>query len=82
MGVKEEVLMAAKELVKLKGKNELTIKEVFKFMQKNKTKYKLPTIRSQIGSRCCVNSPRHHEDEYKYFKRIKRGVYKIIATEE
>lgn len=81
MGVKEEVLLAAKEVIESKGRNEFMINEVMNYMKNKKTKYKVPTIRSQIVSRCCINSPKHHEDEYKYFKRIGRGTYKVITTE-
>ncbi|HOU57066.1 MAG: hypothetical protein GYA67_02005 [Smithella sp.] len=78
MGAKEEVLAAAKIVIKSRGINEFAVGEVIQYMQKNKTKYKEPTIRSQIVSRCCVNSPKHHDDQYKYFKRIRKNTYKIL----
>jgi cytochrome c peroxidase len=54
MGVKEEVLLAAKEVIESKGRNEFMINEVMNYMKNKKTKYKVPTIRSQIVSRCYI----------------------------
>jgi len=79
MGAKEEVLSAAESVVKKKGVNEFTVGEVISHMQKKKTKYKEPTIRSQIVSRCCINAPKHHDDQYEYFERLGKNTYSIIA---
>ena len=35
------------------------------------------TVRTHVASRCCVNAPPHHESRYRYFRALRRGVYRI-----
>ncbi len=75
---RDELLSAARSIVKSKGRNELTLKEVFEYMQSNNTTYKKSTIRTHLCSRCCINSNRHHAIVYNDYERIGVGCYKVI----
>jgi hypothetical protein len=35
------------------------------------------TVRTHVASRCCVNAPSHHQSRYRYFRALRRGVYRI-----
>jgi hypothetical protein len=35
------------------------------------------TVRTHVASRCCVNAPSHHQSRYRYFRVVRRGVYRI-----
>ena len=37
------------------------------------------TVRTHVSSRCCVNSPKHHQHCWPYFHRVGRGVYRLRA---
>lgn len=76
----EEVLEAAKFIVKSKCRNEFTPDEIIKYLKKRDTIYKENTIRTHICSRCCVNAPKHHEVKWEYFERIGHGLYKVIVN--
>jgi hypothetical protein len=71
----EEVLEAAKSVVKSKGVNEFTTNEVLKQMMNSK--YEESSIRTHIVSACCINAPANHAIRYKYFERIGHGLYKV-----
>ena len=36
------------------------------------------SIRTHVVSRCCVNAPQNHVHRWPYFRRVGRGVYKIL----
>lgn len=35
------------------------------------------TVRTHVGSRCCVNAPANHQSRHPYFRVVDRGVYRI-----
>ena len=35
------------------------------------------TVRTHVASRCCVNAPANHPHRWPYFRRLRRGVYRI-----
>jgi len=35
------------------------------------------TVRTHVASRCCVNAPANHQSRYRYFRAVRRGVYRI-----
>ena len=35
------------------------------------------TVRTHVVSRCCVNAPSNHAHRWPYFRRLRRGVYRI-----
>jgi hypothetical protein len=78
MACHEEVLQAAIFIVKSKGINEFTPKEVLRHLKNQNTPYAQSTINTHIVSRCCVNAPEHHAVRYKYFERIGHGLYRVI----
>jgi predicted RNase H-like HicB family nuclease len=36
------------------------------------------TIRTHVGSRCCVNAPANHAHRWGYFRRTRRGEYELL----
>jgi len=75
----EQVLDAASEIVRRKGRNEFTTHEVIDFLRDRGTKFKDATISTHVVSRCCVNAPDNHARTYKYFERIASGTYRVIG---
>ncbi|MCM3527866.1 hypothetical protein M4D56_01990 [Cytobacillus oceanisediminis] len=75
---REQILAAAKSIIRSKEKNEFTIKEVIDYMKKENTVFEESTIRTHISSRCCINSSRHHAVTYDDFEKVRKGVYKIL----
>ncbi|OMD87526.1 MULTISPECIES: hypothetical protein [Paenibacillus] len=73
-----EILISARMIVKSKGINELTIKEMVEFMKENNTVYNESTIGSHIRSRCCINGKRHHATVYNDFRKLDNGKYELI----
>jgi len=78
MACHEEVLHAAKFIVRSKGINEFTPEEVRQHLKNQNTTYAQSTINTHIVSRCCVNAPKHHAVRYEYFERIGHGLYRLI----
>ncbi len=35
------------------------------------------TVRTHVVSRCCVDAPSNHQHRWPYFRRVRRGVYRI-----
>lgn len=35
------------------------------------------TVRTHVASRCCVNAPSNHQYRYRYFRALRRGVYRV-----
>ncbi|HEY7191291.1 MAG TPA: hypothetical protein VH436_32285 [Vicinamibacterales bacterium] len=35
------------------------------------------TVRTHVASRCCANAPAHHQSRYRYFRAVRRGVYRV-----
>jgi hypothetical protein len=35
------------------------------------------TVRTHVASRCCINAPANHETRYRYFRVLRRGVYRL-----
>jgi hypothetical protein len=38
------------------------------------------TVRTHVASRCCANAPANHQSRYRYFKAVRRGVYRIVPA--
>jgi hypothetical protein len=74
----EQVLVAARSLTARKGSNEFTADEVLEEMRTAGSRYSASTVRTHVVSRCCANAPNHHAVVYKYFERIRPGLYKIL----
>lgn len=79
MSAHNEVLAAAKSIVKRTGKNEFSIEDIIAEMENSGTDYQASTIRTHVSSRLCIDSPPHHGTRYAYFERIERGKYCLIT---
>ncbi|WP_456300705.1 DUF7669 domain-containing protein [Tumebacillus avium] len=77
-GCREEVLLAISAVIKQKGRNSFTVTEVLHYLKGVGSTYKESTIRTQISSRCCSNSPNHHATTYRDLERIGAGVYRSL----
>jgi predicted RNase H-like HicB family nuclease len=73
--IHEEVLEAAQLICDERGRFQL-IDIVKRLPHRNPA-----TIRTQVGSYCCVNAPEHHQVRQPYFSRIEgeRGMYEIVG---
>ncbi len=38
------------------------------------------SVRTHVGSRCCVNAPRNHLHKWDYFRRVGRGKYEVLPA--
>lgn len=79
---RDEVVSAVRSIVKEQGVNRFTVNEVVDYMLAKKTSYSESTIRTQVTSRCCVNSPNHHATIFNDFERVERRVYRIYKSQE
>lgn len=72
--IHEEVLAAAQRVCDEHGRFQL-IDIVKQLPHRNPA-----TIRTQVGSYCCVNAAQHHEVRQPYFMRVelKHGVYELL----
>jgi hypothetical protein len=77
MSCRDEILICAKKLIKYKGENEFTIRDILECMRRHGTKHLDSTIRTHITSRLCANAPDHHAVTYSDLERIARGVYRL-----
>ena len=74
MNIHEQVLEAARRLAS--GQSDWTFKvdEVVRSLgHLNQS-----SIRTHVGSRCCVNAPKNHPHKWDYFRRVDRGKYQVL----
>lgn len=76
---RDEVVAAARAITTATGKNEFTVQQVVDTLRRQGSGYSDSTIRIHVTSRCCANAPNHHAVTYRDFKRIGRGVYRLLA---
>jgi len=75
MHVHEEILAAANEIVAQPGSNGVfRMSDVLRRLPHLNER----TVRTHVGSRCCVNAPKNHPHKWNYFRRIGRGEYEIL----
>lgn len=75
---RDQILEAARDIVRKKRCNEFTVLEAQNRLQEIGTKCSESAIRTHITSRCCRNAPKNHGVTYEDFERIGRGLYRII----
>lgn len=80
MSCRDEVLACAEHIVRQKGQNRFSIKEIIKCMRISGTAYAESTIRTHVVSRMGADSPRHHAVTFDDFERIARGIYRMKRT--
>ena len=73
MSIHDEVLEAALRLCRNRGTWTFSPNEVVKALPHINAQ----SVRTHIVSRCCVNAPPHHQHRWDYFRRIRRGVYRV-----
>ncbi|MEN6517388.1 MAG: hypothetical protein ABFC38_04260 [Methanospirillum sp.] len=79
MSAHEEMLAAAKNIVKEKGINEFYTRNIIDELRLSGSTYAPNTINAEM-LRCCINCPRDNETPHDYFERIGRGKYRLIST--
>lgn len=75
---RDELLLATKAIIKIKGENRFTPKEVIEYMKSNNTNYAESTIRTHITSRCCSNAKDHHAVTYNDYEALGNAQYKVL----
>lgn len=77
MTAHEEMLAAAKRIVREKKKNEFFSGELINYLKIAGSVYKEKTINAEL-LRCCINCPRKNETPHDYFERIERGKFRLL----
>ena len=77
---RDEILVAAKLVMKNSGLTHFSIPEVIKCMIERDTKYAESTIRTHIVSRMCANAPENHAVTYRDLMRTDRGEYQFLSS--
>lgn len=79
---RDEILAAVHDIVKRKGRNEFEVKEVVDYMLSKNSKLNESTIRTHIGTRCCVNANANHAVTYNDYERVGYGMYRLYQPVE
>jgi len=74
---RDEILACVREIVAHTGRDEVSVRDVIKYMLDRGTSYSDSTIRTHIVSRLCANAPDHHAVTYGDFERTDRGTYRL-----
>lgn len=78
MAVHEEVLAAARRICRERAEKTFRVSDVVRALPHLNPS----TVRTHIVSRCCVNAPKNHPHKWDYFKRVRRGEYLILASDD
>ena len=76
MAVHEKVLATAQRLCAAHRSRQFALKDVVQALPRLNER----TVRTHVGSRCCVNAPKNHDHRLPYFRRLRRGVYEICEA--
>ena len=76
MPVHEDVLAAARRLGAERGDWTFTPDEIVRALPHLNPS----TVRTHVTSRCCDNAPKNHPHKWAYFRRVDRGVYKVLPA--
>lgn len=76
MPVHEDVLAAARRLGAERGDWTFTPDEIVRALPHLNPN----TVRTHVTSRCCENAPKNHPHKWPYFRRVGRGVYKVLPA--
>ena len=77
MTARDEVLDTARQLASDSGDGTFTLGDVLTLMHQRGTRYADSTIRTQVTSRMCANSPDHHAVVFDDLIRVGSGRYRI-----
>lgn len=73
MAIHEEVLRAARRLGSERGDWRFSPEEIVCALPHLNAQ----SVRTHVGSRCCVNAPKNHPHRWAYFRRVGRGLYQV-----
>ena len=73
MAIHDEVLRAAIRICRRRGGWRFRPNEIVQALPHLNPL----SVRTHVGSRCCVNAPAHHQHRLDYFRRVSWGVYEI-----
>lgn len=73
LSVQQQVLAAAQRLCAGQADGTFRLAEVVAALPH----LDAGTVRTHVGSRCCVNAPSNHAHRWPYFRRLRHGVYRI-----
>ncbi len=76
MAVHDDTLAAALRICRESGRWLFKIKDVVGALPHLNP----GTVRTHVGSRCCVNAPKNHPHKWDYFRRTGRGEYEIYPA--
>ena len=76
MAVHHEILAAAKRLGAERGDWTFAPDEIVRALPHLNPS----TVRTHVTSRCCENAPRNHPHKWAYFRRIRRGWYRVLPA--
>jgi hypothetical protein len=71
--IHDEVLEAANRIASRRKDWTFTADEVVRVLPHLNER----SVRTHIGSRCCVNAPKNHPHKWDYFLRVRRGFYQV-----
>ncbi|AVK85281.1 hypothetical protein C3943_17980 [Lysinibacillus sp. B2A1] len=75
---RDELLIAFKNLISSKGKNEFSIQEIKDYMLRNGASSSEKTIEIHIRYRCCANAEkRYHTKNYDDLIMLENGLYTL-----
>jgi len=76
MSVQEEILRCVRRLCRERGQWTFRTEEVVLALPHLNAN----SVRTHVGSRCCVNAPKNHPHKWDYFRRVGRGLYELRST--
>ena len=74
MTIQQQVLAAARALCRERNKWTFTPADLVRALPHVNER----SVRTHVGSRCCVNAPKNHPHRWEYFRRVGRGVYELM----
>ena len=74
MAIHEQVLLAVQRLCHARGRSTFALNDVVRALPGLKAN----TVRTQVGSYCCVNARQHHAHRQPYFRRVGFGEYELL----
>lgn len=76
-GARQEILTAARKLAGRSPDGSFTLAQILAELHRTGSRYAESTIRTQVTSRMCGDSPDHHGTTYDDFERLDRGRYRL-----
>ena len=77
MTCRVEILQAIRAL----GTPIFSVEDIVGYMLKAGTQYQISTIRNEVASRLCVNSPANHKSRYPDLERVSPGKYRLVGKQ-